>query len=187
MDNNIEFFREGLKNLRTVGSIARSSQFLCREMVSHVNFRHANCIVELGAGDGVITEHILKRMKPDAKLLSFEINPQFTEKLRAIDDPRLIVIEDSAEKIGEYLAKYHLKHTNYVLSALPFLMLPDALADKIVGEAWKYLRKDGLFIQFHYSPYTKKRYQQIFGNVEIHFAPINIPPAFVLTCRKMSI
>ncbi len=185
MDNNIHFLKEGLKNLRTVGSIARSSQFLCREMVSHVDFRQANCIVELGAGDGVITKHILKRMKPDAKLFSFEINPQFTEKLQEINDPRLIIIEDSAEKVGEYLGKYNYKHTDYILSALPFLMLPDELADKIVGEAWKYLRKDGVFIQFHYSPYTKKRYQEIFGNVEIHFAPINIPPAFVLTCKKL--
>ena len=34
-------------------------------------------LVELGAGDGVITEHILKHMKKDAKLLSFEVNEKF--------------------------------------------------------------------------------------------------------------
>ena len=55
----IEFLKEGLKNLKTIGSVARSSKYLCKGMIKHVDFKTANVIVELGAGDGVITKHIL--------------------------------------------------------------------------------------------------------------------------------
>ena len=58
--NNIAFLKESIKNIKTVGTFTRSSKFLCRGMVKHVDFENAHTIVELGAGDGVITKHILK-------------------------------------------------------------------------------------------------------------------------------
>ena len=180
----IEFFKEGLKNLKTIGSVARSSKYLCKEMIKHVNFETADVIVELGAGDGVITKHILKAMKPDSILLSFEVNETFCNQLRQLDDKRLIVVEDSAEKIGEYLKKYNLPKTDYIISAIPFVVLPDELALKIVEECKIAMKKDGLFVQMHYSLITKKFYQKIFGNVDVNFVPINFPPAFVLVSQK---
>ena len=101
---SIEFLREGLRNLKTVGTVTRSSKHLCKGMIKHVDFQHARLIVELGAGDGVITKHILRNMHPDARLMAFEVHPKFCESLRRIRDKRLIVVEDSAEKLDEYLA-----------------------------------------------------------------------------------
>ena len=72
--NNISFFRESIRNIKTVGTITRSSKFLCKGMVKHVDFDNAKTIVELGAGDGVITKHILRSMRKDAILLCFEVN-----------------------------------------------------------------------------------------------------------------
>ena len=92
----IDFFKESIKNIKSVGTITRSSKFLCRGMIKPVNFDQADVIVELGAGDGVITEHILKKMKKDAKLLSFEVNEKFCDQIRKIKDDRLIIVEDSA-------------------------------------------------------------------------------------------
>ena len=85
----IAFLKESLKNLKTVGTVTRSSKYACKAMIAPVNFDDANVIVELGAGDGVITEHIIKAMKPGSILLSFEVNPLFCEKIREINDPRL--------------------------------------------------------------------------------------------------
>ena len=80
----IDFFKEGLKNIKTVGTISRSSKSLCKGAIKHVNFEEADLIVELGAGDGVITEHILKNMKKDAKLLAFEVNENFCQICKSI-------------------------------------------------------------------------------------------------------
>lgn len=182
--NKIAFFKESLKNIKTVGTITRSSQFVCKEMVSHVDFKKAKVIVELGAGDGVITEHILKNMRKDATLLCFEVNKLFCNKLRQIKDPRFHVIEDSAENLKEYLHKMNLKEADFVVSAIPFVSLPDELGYSIVNTCKDNMKPGGLFIQIHYSLLAKKIYKNVFGNVDISFVPINIPPAFVLVSEK---
>ncbi|MEM1215016.1 MAG: ribosomal RNA adenine dimethylase, partial [Bacteroidota bacterium] len=81
--NKIKFFTEGLRNMRTVGTVTPSSRFLCESMLKGIDFSKAKFLVELGAGDGVVTKHILKRMRPDARLLAFEVQPDFCELLRA--------------------------------------------------------------------------------------------------------
>ncbi|MEM6967066.1 MAG: SAM-dependent methyltransferase, partial [Bacteroidota bacterium] len=100
-------------------------------MIKPVDFDSADVIVELGAGDGVITEHILRHMKKDSVLLAFEVNKTFCDQMRKIEDDRLIVIEDSAEKLGEYLVKYDLEKADYIISAIPFVAFPDDLAKNI--------------------------------------------------------
>ncbi len=185
MNNKVAFFKESIKSLKTVGTFTRSSDFLCKKMIKHIDFDNAKLIVELGAGDGVITEHILNSMAPDCKLLSFEVNHNFCKKLRAINDDRLIVVEDSAEKIGEYLAKEGAGQADYIVSAVPFVSLPKELSYDIVRASRKHLKKGGLYIQVHYSLLTKKMYKTVFGNVDVNFAPINVPPAFVLVSEKV--
>ncbi len=181
---NLDFFKEGIRNLRTTGTITRSSRFLCREMIRPVDFETAKIIVELGAGDGVITRHILKNMKEDALLISFEINEKFCEILREIPDKRLVVVEDSAELIGDYLKKNGFEQADYIISGLPFLSLPKDLGTRILQKSVEFLKTGGLFVQMQYSLLLKHLYESIFDEVKVRFVPINVPPAFVLICEK---
>ena len=182
----IDFLKESLRDIRTIGTVTRSSKALCKAMIKPVDFDQARLIVELGAGDGVITKHILNSMHKDARLLSFEINDRFCDELNALSegDSRLTVVQDTAEKLGEYLAKIGAQHADYVISAIPFVALPKSLGLSIVGECKKYLQPGGKFTQMHYSLLAKNLYEQVFGNVKISFVPINIPPAFVLVSEK---
>ncbi len=180
----MSFFREGLRDLKTVGTITRSSRFLCKGMIKHVDFSQADLIVELGAGDGVITKHILEAMQPQSRLLAFEVNERFCDEMHAIEDDRLIVAQDSAEKLGEYLHNLKTEKVDYIISAIPFVALPKELGQTIVAECYRYLKPGGKFIQVHYSLLTKNLYEEIFGNVDVNFVPLNIPPAFVLVSEK---
>ncbi|MEM9919056.1 MAG: methyltransferase domain-containing protein [Bacteroidota bacterium] len=181
----IAFFKESLKNIKTVGTFTRSSKFVCKAMVKPVDFENAKVIVELGAGDGVITKHILQRMRKDATLLSFEVNAAFCEQMRSeIKDKRLHVIEDSAENLGQHLERLGLSQADYVISAIPFVSLPDDLSYRIVRECHRFMKKDGLYVQIHYSLLMRKMYQTVFGNVDIDWVPLNIPPAFILVSKK---
>lgn len=180
----LEFLKLSLKNIRTTGTITRSSQVLCKNMVKHVDYKSAKVLVELGAGDGVITQHILRKMQKDATLLCFEVNPAFCELLNEINDSRLVVIQDSAENLEKYLLEHGFNEIDSVISAIPFVSLPDALGLSIIGECERFLKKGGLFVQVHYSLLAKKFYQKVFGNVDINFVPLNIPPAFVLVSKK---
>ena len=182
--DKIDFLKESIKNLKTVGTLVRSSKFLCKKMIRPVDFSQADNIIELGSGDGVITKHILKSMKKDAKLLAFEVNESFCNQMREIKDDRLQVIEDSAENLKKYLDQNNIKEIDYVISAIPFVVVPDEIALSIVSECKKYMKEGGLYIQVHYSLLTKKMYQKVFGNVDINFVPLNLPPAFVLVSEK---
>ena len=180
----IDFLAESLRNLKTVGTVTRSSPSLCKRAIGPVDFGTARNLVELGAGDGVITKHILAAMHPEARLLAFEVNPRFCTQLRALDDDRLVVIEDSAERLPQYLAQHQIKTLDAVVSAIPFVSLPRQLAHSIVGLCRDALRKGAPFCQVHYSLVMKKVYAGIFGNATARFVPLNLPPAWVVTSVK---
>ena len=182
--STIDFFKMGLKNLKTVGTVTRSSRFLCKKMVEQVDWKNGRHMVELGAGDGVITKHIVKAMHPNANLLTFEILPKLADRIREINDPRVHVIEDSAEYLRKYLDQHQMPQADAIISAIPFVAFPDELAYKIIRTCYDHLRPGGRFVQVHYSLLAKKKYEEVFGNVDIEFVPLNVPPAFVLICDK---
>jgi phosphatidylethanolamine/phosphatidyl-N-methylethanolamine N-methyltransferase len=184
MTNSLEFLKQSFKNIRTTGAVVRSSKYLVKEMLLPVNFKKVKVIVELGAGDGVLTTEILAKMPTKSRLLCFEINPEFCKILRGIEDSRFILIEDSAENLHTHMKRLHIKEVDYIISAIPFVALPDELAYSIVEGCEKALKKFGLYVQFHYSPLIKSMYERIFGNVDVNFVALNIPPAFVMICKK---
>ena len=181
----IGFFRESIRNLKTVGTFTRSSKFLCKGMIKHVDFSTAKVIVELGAGDGVITKHILQSMQPDCKLMAFEVNDRFINMLEEIDDDRLIVVKDSAEHLKKYLDQFGLTQVDAVISAIPFVIIPEPTATNIVQSCKDHLIDGGQYVQVHYSLMAKKLYENVFGKVNVNWVPLNVPPAFVLVCKNV--
>lgn len=182
----LKFFRESVKNLKTVGTITRSSKYLCQAMIQPIDLQHANVVIELGAGDGVLTHYILDQMPPNAKLLSFELNPEFCKQLEQIQDDRLIIVNDDAAKIEEYLNKNGFDKTDAIISALPFTLIPESIMNAILEACKKVLRQDGVFTQMHYSLLLLKNYKRVFGNTKIKFVPLNIPPAWVVISKNKS-
>lgn len=170
--------------MKTRGTIAPTSKYTSKKMLKNIEFDKADFIVELGAGDGSITEHILDQMHPNAKLISFEIDSSLCIAINEkIDDSRLRVINDSAEHIENYLKEFDVSKVDYVVSGIPFVMLPDELGDKILELSKGILKPAGRFIQFHYSTIPKKRYERIFDEVDIKLEVRNLPPAFVFICK----
>ncbi len=182
--STFSFLLEGLRNLRTTGTLTRSSVALCTAAIDRIDFSQTKTVVELGAGDGVITEHILKHLPPDGKVIAFEVSPELCADMRAIGDPRLIVAEDSAENIREWLDKVGADMADHIVSAIPFAALPPSLGKAIVQAAKDNLRPGGCYNQVHYSLKTKAYYEEAFGKVEARRVWKNLPPAWVLYCRK---
>ncbi len=182
---SIDFLREGIRNIRSTGSVTPSSRFLCRSVVENIDPDKASVVVELGPGDGVITRYLLDRLKPDCKLVIFEINEVFIDHINAqFDDPRLIIIHDSAENMGVHFEQHQIKQVDYIVSGIPFVMLPDTLVESIVKTCRDWLKPGGFFIQFHYSPLLIGLYKRVFGNIDVSIVPLNFPPALVIKCQK---
>lgn len=178
----LRFFIQGIRDIKTMGTIARTSRFVSKNIVKEIDLTQARCVVELGAGDGPITKYLLKSMRPDAKLLAFEINPHMLKGLEAnFEDARLQIVNDDAAKIGEYVAAAGFTQADVIVSAIPFTLIPE---DTIIEAAEKHLRPGGKFIQIHYSTAATTRYKRIFDKVKLRFLPINIPPVFLHIAQK---
>jgi len=178
------FLGEFFKERRVVGAISPSSKFLMKKMVAPIDFQKADVIVELGPGNGVFTKGILERMKQTTKLFSFELNTPFYEHMVAtIDDKRLVLINDTAEKIDEYLEQHGIGKVDYIVSSLPFTVIPKEIKLPIIDKCVKQLKDDGMFIQFQYSLNAKKLLSSKFSQKKIDFSALNFPPAFVYKCK----
>ncbi len=182
--STLSFLLEGLRNITTTGTITRSGTALCRAAIDRIDFSTARTIVELGAGDGVITRHILERLHPDGKVIAFEVSQDLCDDMRAIGDPRLVVAQDSAENIRAWLNEIGADRADHVVSAIPFAALPPELGQRIVTAAHDNLRPGGCYNQVHYSLKTKAYYERAFGTVDARRVYRNLPPAWVLYCRR---
>jgi phosphatidylethanolamine/phosphatidyl-N-methylethanolamine N-methyltransferase len=180
------FFKEFLRDRKMVGSVVPSSEVLVKMMIQPIKFEEAKVIVELGPGTGCVTRALLKRMRPDAKLLSLELNEAFCEKLKAQfpNDDRLVVIHDSAHKLGEYLNQMGYAQADYVVSSLPLTNIPGKIKISILNAVVHFLAQGGTFTQFQYYKTAEKLIRKKFRHVRIRFTPLNIPPAFVYVCRR---
>lgn len=180
------FLKEFFKSKREVGALSPSSKFLGKKMCSKIDFDKANLIVELGPGNGVFTKEILKRMKPNAKLISIEINEYFCQKIKSsIQDNRLVLINGTAEKIQDYITEQGYEKADYIISSLPLTVIPKELKEKILNASLSALDSEGSFVQFQYSLNALKLLKNNFDDVKLSFAPLNIPPAFVYDCKNV--
>ena len=173
-----------LKSPKQTGSIAQSSRFLTREMLKNADMKKSKCIVELGPGVGTFTRHILKKARPDAKLICFESNKKFCRHLeRNFHDTRIIIVNGMAENIRISLKKLRIKKADCIISGLPFRNFSDANKKRILGEVKSSLSESGRFILFQYTASLGKILKENFGTVNRSLVLLNIPPAFVYTCE----
>jgi len=175
------FFEEFLKNWKEVGSITPSSKFLVKKMLETVDFEKAHTILELGAGSGVITRELLKKMSKGSKLVVFETNKDFFRDLKKIEDERIIVYNQSALRLQEYLNN---QVVDYIISGIPLAMLSQSDKKDLLILSYKSLKSGGRYIQFQYSLESRKDLENVFDKVDLDFTPLNIPPAFVFSCLK---
>lgn len=168
------FIHQFLRHPRATGSITPSSAALCRTMCNSVNWQSTSHIAELGAGDGVLTRHLLREMPPEARLDAWEISPSLATQLASLNDPRLTVHQGSAEHLaGSYQA---------IFSGLPLLSLPAPLRRSLLDAVAKALAPGGVFIQFQYTTLVQNELERNFRWQRQRVLK-NLPPAWVYRCQ----
>ena len=175
------FFRSFLTSPRRVGAVIPTSARAVRATLDLAPLEQARCVVEMGAGTGPYTRELLARLRPDARLLAFEIDPALARALAdELRDPRLRVINDSAERVDSYLDG---ARADVIVSALPFTSLPAGVREDLLAAARRALAADGTMLVLQYSPFIQRRLEQVFGAVERRIVARNLPPAFLFACR----
>jgi phospholipid N-methyltransferase len=177
----LRFLRSFLKHPRQVGAVLPTSGRAVRAMLDLVAIEDARCVVEMGAGTGPHTREILARLGPDARFLAFEIDPVLADGLQQeLRDPRLQVINDSAENLETYLDG---DRADVVVSAVPFTSVPENVRDGLLKAARESLADRGTMVVLQYSPFMRRQLERAFGSVEWRFVLTNVPPAFLYACR----
>lgn len=177
---HLKYFNGFIQSPRSIGTLIPSSPTLCKAMIAEMDWQQADLkVAELGAGDGVLTKHLLKAMSEDSKLCAYEINPLFFEDLDHIDDARLHVCKISAEKLDQPF--------NVIFSCLPFLSLPLRVSLKIMQSVMKILQKTGgCFVLFQYTQKMERVLSRYF-DWERKLVMKNFPPAYVYRCTPKGI
>ena len=177
------FARNFFKYPSMLGSIVPSSRFLVKDLMNQIDWDRARIVVEFGPGVGTITRELLKRMRSDAMLVVIELNEEFVEYLaNSIHDSRLRVVHGSAAQVRLILTEYGLPPADYIISSLPYSLLPEGARREIVVESREALKAQGSLLVFQYTrsllPYLKSS----FSSVKLDFQPLNILPALIFHC-----
>ena len=109
------FFRKFLKYGTSIASVAPSSRHMVRSILSGIDFEAAKCIVELGAGTGPITDELIRRVRPQTKLIIVELDPDFCTRLRA-RFPGADIVEGNAASLDTLLAARGITQVDHVVS-----------------------------------------------------------------------
>ncbi len=178
------FFRNFFRHPRMLGSIIPSSRFLIKQILQPIDWENARVIVEYGPGVGGITAEILRRMRPDARLIAIEMNPDFVEFLRkTLVDPRFEVVEASAADVRDILQKSGLSKADYIISGIPLGSMPPQVREPILRNTRDALATGGSFLVFQFTTRVLPDLNRFFRYVKRKFEPLNILPAHLFFCQ----
>ncbi|MDQ0208673.1 class I SAM-dependent methyltransferase [Alkalicoccobacillus murimartini] len=183
---NIKFLTQYMTNPRTVGAVLPSSKYLSHKMLDKVNFKAATCIIEYGSGTGAFTKEILKKRNKDTIIILIEYNKEFFKLLKANfeHEENLFIINDSAENIEKHLCDLKITSVDFIVSGLPFASLPTEMSERILTNTLKILDQNGVFITFQYTKCKISFMEQFFSTINVEKEYRNVPPAYILTCKK---
>lgn len=177
------FARNFLKYPSMLGSVIPSSPFLVNDLLAQVDWNRARVIVEFGPGVGTITREALKRMRSDAVLVVIELNEDFVHYLRAtVRDPRLRVVHGSAANVRPILVQQGFVSADYIISSIPYSLIPGPLRQEIVTESRDALKAEGSLLVFQYNRTLLPYLNSSFSSVKLNFQLLNILPALIFHC-----
>jgi len=192
VQDRFRFLGAFLRRPACVGALAPSSRRLALEMIEGCGLATCDTVVELGPGTGAFTGPILEGIGKTTTFFAMELDPALSKGLRN-RFPALIVYNDSAERIQDYLGRHGKERADYIISGLPWASLPLKVQDNILREVLSSLAPGGLFITFGYlharwmpnALRFRRKLEQHFTRVEPS-GPIwgNFPPAFVYRCTR---
>ena len=191
MNEHFQFLKGFMKNPIKVGAIAPSSPDLALKMIEGVKADENNMVLEIGCGTGAITRFLQELIPARKYYVGIEIESEFVNRLEK-EFPNLDFVCGDACETQQILAERQFGKVSYIISGLPFVVLPKAVSDGILEEVDKLMEKGCLFRTFQYahgynlSPARKFRAKlnEKYGKVERSAIILkNIPPAYTLTWK----
>jgi phospholipid N-methyltransferase len=94
----------------------------------------------------------------------------------------LHVVHASAADALKVLANLKLERANYIISGIPYSMIPDPNRREILQQARQMLTPDGTLLVYQFTGAVLPSLQSSFSSVREDFQPLNILPARIFRC-----
>ncbi|REL38878.1 methyltransferase domain-containing protein [Rhodohalobacter sp. SW132] len=184
--SKIDFFKTFIKD-RDVASVIPTSMRCVKKVCTHIDFSQDFTLVEYGPGNGVFTKYLLDKMTEGSRLILIEANEDFvTELNETIKDPRVSINNVLAGDVETVLDPDQVGNVDYVLSGIPFSFLKKDRKRAVLIATKRILKDGGKFIAYQTSGHLKKPVMEVFGNYDIEFEMLNIPPYLIYDVVKNS-
>lgn len=173
--------RAFLEDPKGVSAIVPTSSAVIQRIASKVAPERAGLIVEYGPGSGVLTRALLERLPSTGRLVAIEANEGLADRLvSGIDDPRLAVVRDSAERVLGILRELELGPADFVFSGIPFTWIAPKTARSLVADTRDALATGGRFVTYQ-TFYQGRRHLRVyldefFSSVRSELDLRNLPP-----------
>jgi phospholipid N-methyltransferase len=179
------FFKRFLQKPFQIASIVPSSKALVERVADKMDFSQRRVIAEYGAGEGVHSREIARRMTRDSHLLLFELDPAFSRDLEKqfANDPRVHVIHGDAARLPQELHRLGFDSCDYILSGIPFSILQIDKKRALLRKTHDALAPGGNFIIYQVTN-ELKQHATLFEHVDSEYFLQNIPPMFITVFEK---
>ena len=177
------FIPYAITDLKNVAAILPTPPWTCRRLMMYIP-QDSKIIIEWGPGIGTITETMLTRIGPDAKLITYEINSWLAKYLgkRFKGEERLDVRNKNAAETDEIQAGT----ADVIISGIPFTFFTQDFALELLEKAQSTLKEGGIFIAYQYRGTANSLLRQVFDDVK-SYGNKAIPPMWITIARKDSL
>lgn len=202
------FLKEASRNWQRTGAVLPSSARLARTMTAPIlDYRmdeRPKRILEVGAGTGVMTRELLRKMGPEDLLVVYELSEDLARELKTMLDASPTARRRNVEiRVRAFPEGLDDETYDFAVCSLPFNNFPSTEVRKILGTFARCLEGGGILTYFEYCHLRQlklrvstgkealrlRRIQRIFdGYLATHrisskTVRLNVPPAWVHILR----
>lgn len=172
------FLRRWLANPLQMGSVVPSSAALCRRIAAQVRLAPGECVLELGAGTGVVSQALLAQGLAPGRLTVLEIVPAMAEHLRATLRG-VEVIAGDARELPALLPPSRHGRIGTVICGIPLVLLRLAEQRRFTA-AMEAVAPGRGFLHYSYCATSPLPHRKLgLAARREAWTPLNLPPASV--------
>lgn len=152
-----------------------------------MDFSEPRVVIEFGPGEGCHSRKILEHLQPGSKLVLFELDEVFYQHLKTqfANDPRVIILNEDAAHLSDILQQHGIRHCDYVVSGIPFSMIPVDKKRALVQATFDALSDapHSAFIIYQLTNELRS-HAKCFSRYKTEYFLGNIPPMFITSYLK---
>lgn len=180
------FLRRWLRHPLRVGAVLPSSPALCRMVARNAVPGPEARVLELGAGTGTVSDHLLAAGLPEERLILVELDSDYVAYLRQ-RFPKATVVEGDASRPRSLLPQELVGTLDTVISGIPALQFPLDKQRAYMDECFSVLREGGQVLQYTYSLKSPLPYEKLeMEGRRLGLTLANVPPAHLWCYQRPS-